>query len=170
MKQEDSPLWGRVNSQKTQCYKENGVEIVTWSKLKPIMEYVEEKYGKNYIGSFKISEKKPKKYIKTDYFVYGNRTTGSKLSSELKKHSLVLQKVYSYEELKKKPKIIFLSQGGTGAHVEEMKSLGAIIIAPIAEWNKRKVIQNDGLYTIDQVVSFLSEKFSSSSGSTYGDS
>jgi hypothetical protein len=151
-----SPSGKKLFLEKTQCYKENNVEIITSSKLKPIMEWVEEKYGKNYISSFKI---KFQKKIITDYFVYGNRDTSKKLSSELKKINLKLQKVYSYEDLKKKSKIIFLSQGGTGMHVEEMISLGAIIIGPIAEWNKRSVIQNDYFQTIEQVIDLLSKQY-----------
>lgn len=49
-----SPSGKLIYYAKTKCYKDNGVQILTYDSIKPIIDYVIDRYGKNYISSFRV--------------------------------------------------------------------------------------------------------------------
>ena len=49
-----SPSGKHVFREKTMCYREHGVEVVTSSGMKPAFEYVDAKYGASYVRSFRM--------------------------------------------------------------------------------------------------------------------
>lgn len=48
-------ITGEIMEEKTQCLLDNNVEILTWSNLKPIINEIELKYGKNYLWTMRCN-------------------------------------------------------------------------------------------------------------------